>query len=423
MQSNTQMDAAMSTHEENINIKADKKICLALMMSFIVLTLQYVVLIAFNLIDTDIGSSIQLTSKVFVGAAFLYAFPSVFRRNGIKMIAAYSITIAVFFMQYLMFTENREYLLDLLFPFFFICLPAFIYAASIRSLSILKEQMRKTSFVILMLGILLGILILIGKANIGTYSMSLSYYMLMPAIVFTDELISKFSIKVLMHTMLSILIILAFGARGPLFCILGFLFLRFLRNVFKITYRKAILYFGICVAIPLLFFNRNIILSVIDNLLMSVGIQSRSIQLLSQDEIALSGREFIYDTILNQIRDNPIHGIGIAGDRRIIGGYAHNFFLEVLSQFGLILGGILAITVLSLIIRALIVKNKNYVDMISIWVALGFIHLMVSSSYLIDIKFWILVGLLINKALFRYDYLSPERTSIPEEYIREVTYT
>ena len=43
--------------------KDDTKISWALMSSFLILTLQYLVLIYFNLLETSVGSNIQLLSK------------------------------------------------------------------------------------------------------------------------------------------------------------------------------------------------------------------------------------------------------------------------------------------------------------------------------------------------------------------------
>jgi hypothetical protein len=36
-----------------------------------------------------------------------------------------------------------------------------------------------------------------------------------------------------------------------------------------------------------------------------------------------------------------------------------------------------------------------------IWISLGFVHLMVSSSYIVDMKFWIMVGLLANSGIWK----------------------
>lgn len=138
----------------------------------------------------------------------------------------------------------------------------------------------------------------------------------------------------------------------------------------------------------------NEILEYLYNLLLNFGIRSRSIQLFLRDDIYLSGREKIYDDVINGILDKPIQGIGLAGDRQIIGGgYAHNIFIEILANFGVILGSFIILILICLIISSLFTKENKRYNMIIIWISVGFVHLFVSGSYLIEFKFWILLGL------------------------------
>jgi len=102
----------------------DKKISIALMSSFVVLTIQYLILIYYNLIETNTGSYIQLLSKGLVGLTFIYALPAVLRRSKIKFLIVYFVSIFIFLLQYVIFPENRYYVVDLLFPFYFMSLPA-----------------------------------------------------------------------------------------------------------------------------------------------------------------------------------------------------------------------------------------------------------------------------------------------------------
>ncbi|WP_252314143.1 hypothetical protein [Sinobaca sp. H24] len=119
--------------------KDDLKISLALMGSFVILTIQFFVLIYFDLLDTPRAENIQLISKILVGLAFLYAFPSVVRRNKILLLAVYFISILLFIIHYFIFPQNQVYIIGLIFPFFFTCLPAFLYSFSIYNWRILEK--------------------------------------------------------------------------------------------------------------------------------------------------------------------------------------------------------------------------------------------------------------------------------------------
>lgn len=86
----------------------------------------------------------------------------------------------------------------------------------------------------------------------------------------------------------------------------------------------------------------------------------------------------------------------MAADRRILHGnnsYVHNIFIEVLVNFGVVMGGLINVFLLYFAFKPIFIKDIKKSDMIIIWISIGFAHLLVSSSYLIDFKFWIYLGL------------------------------
>ena len=393
----------------------DRKISIAIMASFVILTIQYFILIYFNLLESGAGSRIQLISKGLVGLAFLYALPPVLKRSKVKAIGIYGISISVFLLHYAIFPENRVYIMGLVFPFFFMSLPAFVYALSLRDFEVFKIVMKKSGYVVFSVGLLIGILVLTGRSSVGAYSMSLSYYMLLPTILFLDELMDKFSFKMLILIGLSLLIILSLGARGPLLGIAVFSILKFIRPNSKRTYKRALVHFSLVSAgvIGVIFLEK-IIMSLY-NFLQGLGINSRTLVLLLREDIHLSGRDRIYNIVLEEILERPLLGIGIAGDTRVIGSsYVHNFFIEIIGNFGIIVGIILSIALIILVVKSLLSKEYNRYNLTIIWVSLGFVHLMVSSSYLTDLKFWILLGLLINMLFNRV-----QKSRYTNKYITE----
>lgn len=385
----------------------DRKISIAIMASFVILTIQYFILIYFNLLESGAGSRIQMILKGLVGLAFLYALPPVLRRSKVKAIGIYGISIFVFLLHYAIFPENRVYIMGLVFPYFFMSLPAFVYTLSLRDFEVFKIVMKKSGYIVFIFGLLIGMLVFLGRTSVGAYSMSLSYYMLLPTILFLDELMDKFSLKTLVLAGISLLIILALGSRGAILCVIVFIILKFIRPNSKRTYKRAFGHFSIiCVGVVALIFMEQILMSIY-NFLLRFGINSRSLILFTRENIYLSGRDRIYENVLSEILENSILGIGIAGDTRIIGNsYVHNFFIEVVGNFGVVLGSILSITVLLLIIKSLLTKDTLKYNLFIIWLSLGFVHLMVSSSYLTDLKFWIFLGLMINfnKAVAKRKY-------------------
>jgi len=181
-----------------------------------------------------------------------------------------------------------------------------------------------------------------------------------------------------------------------------FIFLKLIRPGTQISFRKAIGYLVVTVIgfSGLIFYNR--IFESIYDLLLLFGIKSRNITLLLNEGVHWSGRDLLYENVIKEIIENPIMGIGLAGDRGILGGrYVHNFFIEVIANFGFIMGGILLIAFLLLVLKSLIQNNRVKYNMIIIWLCIGFIPLMVSGSYLTSMNFWIFLALILNGLFIR----------------------
>lgn len=387
---------------KNRDVKSDEVISIALMAPFIVLSVQYFILIYFNLIDQNSAAFIQLGSKILVGLIFLYALPVVLKRSMLKSILIFLTAVLVFILNYVLFPVNQIYLNQIIFPLFFMCIPALIYTLSIRDWSVLKIIMVKAGYIVFLVGILISSGVFLGIASIGPYSMPFSYYMLLPAVMFMDELFNKFSLRSVLFVFISLVIILALGSRGAVLCIIIFILLRLICPGDKLNYRGVFSCLGISLLGLTGYLFMGNILQFLNTLFLKFGIQSRSIALFLSEGVYLSGRDKIYALITNKIMANPFWGLGLAGDRAVLEGtYAHNFLIEVVSNYGIIFGVLILAIILYFTVKSLATKSTDEYNMIIIWISLGFVHLMVSSSYLIDLKFWIFSGIVINSLNFR----------------------
>lgn len=382
--------------------KQDKLICIAIMSVFAVLTIQYFVLYFFSLTESSIGSQMQLLSKAIVGFFFLISLKIVLKRNLFVFVNVYILGIIVFLFNYLFFPRNSEALMSIAFSLFFTCLPCFVYSLSIRDKNIFIDIMHKVSIIVFLFGVLIGFLAITNKVSIGTYSMSLSYYILLPAITSLYRFFVKKSIGLILVFTISFLTILALGARGPIMCLSVYIIFAFIKNIKKFTYKSLLLITSTFFAVTLAIIYFNNIITFINNIFLSLGIHSRTLSLLLRDGLHLSGRDKLYDVIIQQIVENPLMGIGIAGDRVIIGGYTHNIFLEILSGFGVILGSIIIVVIVLICYKAMANKNKLNSNINIIWFCLGVVPLLVSSSYLTDFRFWIFIGFALSSITINY---------------------
>lgn len=395
------MNINSDKNNESFTNHQDKIISIAILSSFFILMLQYFILISFKLSSTSIGGSVQLISKGLVGIAFLIALPVVLSRSLKKFILVYLIAILLFLINYVIFFDNRIYLNESFFSIFFICLPSFVYSLSIKNLLIFKYIMKKLSYIIFGIGFILGVLLLSGSVSINIYSMALSYYMLLPTIVFMDNLYEKFSWINFVFMIISILIILAYGSRGAILCLLVFFVIHLIKDKKKLTYKRIFAKFILIGSVLIFLISMNKFLESLYLYLQKFGINSRTLMLLSKEELYFSGRENLYTKVLAEFVKKPILGLGLEGDKVILNGmYSHNFFVEILSHFGFIIGTILIILIVLLMIRAINTKSNINYRIIVMWICIGFIPLFISGSYLTDFKFWIVIGLLINPNLF-----------------------
>ncbi|WP_163583214.1 O-antigen ligase family protein [Gracilibacillus saliphilus] len=381
----------------SVTEKDDKKISIALLSSIVILTMQYFLIVILNLMNTSMVTNIQLISKIIVGLVYLYALPIVVKRSKGKLLLFYFIFVGIFLTHYLLYPDVRSELVSIGVTFFTMALPSFIYALSLRNLNVLKKVMNKASLIVFILGIILGFLIVLKIVDLGDYSMALSYYMLLPALINMDELLSKFSIKSFIILLGSLIVILALGSRGAMICVVIFTILKLIKFEHRLTIKSFLGYSFILFGGGIVLINFEKILTSIYELLLNYGINSRSIKLFLGDDIHLSGRDGLYEKVLKEISLYPLLGRGIGSDRIIIGnGYVHNILLEILINFGVIIGSIIISIILLMLLKILFEKNNLNYNIYIIWIAFGFIHLMVSSSYWSDQKFWILLGLLVN---------------------------
>ena len=272
-----------------------------------------------------------------------------------------------------------------------------IYSWSLRDWAIFQEITEKASAIILILGSILAALIFRGSVSFGTYSMSFSYYMLLPAIIYLNKLFNKPSLKFFSLTALAAVIILSLGARGPFLALAGFSILKLFQTRGNLTAKQLLgrVFLILLGIVAIVYFQE--LLTLIADILADFGIRSRSINLFLRSGVHMSGRDSIYQRALKALVDSPILGLGLAGDRLLVGGsYVHNLFLEILLHFGIIVGSFCLGLFFLLIINILVKGNDLEYELAAIWFGLGFMPLMVSHTYLTAINFWILAGLLLG---------------------------
>lgn len=380
----------------------DREISYAVLFYNVILMGQFFVRLITNNREGIVSDIIKILSIVIQGLIFIKPIRYVFRRNYIKILLLYTTTSLIFLINIIMYNRNIDYILKLIFPFFFMCLPQYIYVISINNYDVFYEQMRKISKLSAFIGILLFLSLATGHYSSEIYSSGISYYILLPILIYISDFMNNpklYSVFILSCLGGALFLI---GSRGPLVSIIIFIILKQfnLRTNNSINFKKIIINVFVLFILILIFLNYRSVLTYMDSISYKYfGIRSRTINLLLNDINYSSGRDVIIDTLTQGIKENPIFGLGLAGDRALMGNpglYSHNIFLELVSHYGIFIGVMLSVFLLFVVIKSLFVKNKVYYELVITWICIGFIPYLFSGSYLKGVDFWIMLALTIN---------------------------
>ena len=192
------------------------------------------------------------------------------------------------------------------------------------------------------------------------------------------------------------LVILLKGSRGPiLWAVIFFLLLIMLRQ--KVVYNlasKFAVFLGLVIGSCVIFF-KDIIRFIVD-LLAAFDIHSRTLNLIAGKSFHLSGRDLVWQGALERIQDRVITGCGLSYVDINPGPYPHNIVLEIILQYGVIVGGILLLILLLLIVNSLLKSSMEDAEIILLFFSVGFLPLLLSGTYSMWPTFWLFVGICLR---------------------------
>lgn len=286
------------------------------------------------------------------------------------------------------------------------CIPAIILGNSCRNWDIVLSGLTVCSpFVI---AIAFAAYFFAGFSVYGEGAMdymSISYYVLTAGCICFYNVLYKMSLIHLPFALLALFIIFAAGCRGALLCIFVFFAIYIYRQIRVIPNAKStkilkIFLIVLCLSVLL---GTTVNIELISDWFEVLGINSRSVTMLSDSTfLEDDARDGIRGVLWEHIIDFPI-GYGLFGDRYITGvysagvEYAHNIFYELWSEFGILLGSFVAVwLILSIARNYLIRSSESKFTVLVILIPYGFIRLFFSGTYLNDVEFFVLLGILLQ---------------------------
>ena len=314
----------------------------------------------------------------------------------------YIAVISFFYISPVIYPETSRFVNDTFSIFAFQTIPLYFIGLTVdfhRDKSILTF-ISKAQLLMTFLFVLLSLLRLINTKMEGE-QMWFAYSILLP-VMFLYYTYSKSKNKLdLFYFLLGVMMILMFGNRGSLLCLiiylLVFLFLNFKNNILLTLY-FILLLGGVYI------FIRPIVVMLM-HLTKMIGLTTRIFDFFMKDALFdyenSNGRNKIHELLWKHII-NDRGGIGYGfGSDRMMGRngkeYAHNLIFEVWMDFGIYIGSFLLILFAFFIIKTFKKvygrEQFNFYLMLLIW-SVG--HSMLSGSYLHDFQIYFFIGFCVN---------------------------
>ena len=298
--------------------------------------------------------------------------------------------------------------------------PWILITYAIRDFRLINKYLYISSYII-MLSVLLNVYLF--KTTIYTglsYTQEYTYMVLPVAIIAISSIFNRIRVHNTILFLVSAVFLFSMGARGPLFSLFLYIILKLILYC-KTNIKKMMRVIPLITAsiILVIIFFKDILNSALI-LFQKLNLGTRSILRILEgtffDDI---NRVLLVKHSRNLIIKYPLFGVGLGTDRIYLaqkmnldfasgntGWYPHNIFLEIILHFGIIIGAILIIYMIK-VFFTVIFKNrdKDAVNVICIFMGIGFFPLLISGSYLTSPLFYALMGF----CLFQYKVLKENK--------------
>lgn len=359
-------------------------------------------IVGHNSIDTAIQ---YVIGTICVGYALCHC-----RVDRVKYILSFILVIAALFLgtKYL-HPGSYAYLQDDMSKVVFSML-SFAVVCAVSDVESIKEGLKISAYISFFYAIVIGLVIsgTLSLDGFGTTYMEYGYNVFPAPVIFTYLYEKEHKRKYLYMTAISLVFILMFGSRGALLYYI--IFFVFYNAVINGVFSRRYIFMIVGMLFIILLLTNSYVVSLIGTLLTNVfGFSSRSIEkILSGTVTSTSGRELLYLPALQLIGKNWILGTGIYSDRSLIymasndvasrgyGHYVHNFFLEIMMDFGVIF----SIIFVAYYIRKFVfcMRNGSYDQkcIVTIFTSLWLFMSLTSGSFWYMPFFWGSLALLIE---------------------------
>ena len=346
----------------------------------------------------SLEAAVPVVSTISI-ALFVLGLVDLLRKASKFVILSTLVTALLWIQTILFFPQNLKYMREEWLQTFIYCLPFMWLGYDFIKQEVFLDYLLPIARVKLILALLVQIIILVNPAADiwGNDYMNAANEMMVGLIAVYYLYIRDRKISDLVLSMVGSVLILTVGSRGGLVAIVFFWTVWWVmnkRSVANNTFLVLLLFLFVVFSGPLM----NAIFSLAE----SFGYSSHIAEKvegggLFNDE----ARTDLFMFFVNYIKESPF-GYGVMGDRALTDGvysrpiYPHNLYLEILTNFGYVVGGIVSFVFTFYLVKFIMRgENKQYSMSVLTLSSIAFVHLMFSGSYWSEQMFFMLVGILL----------------------------
>lgn len=330
---------------------------------------------------------------------FLVALPYIKERIAGSDLLFFLIAALVYCVNLLIYPETREYLLEIAPKFWLSVFPLFFLGLRLDP----EEDLSLLYYVSLINIWLHFVYVLVfgegfsQEQSLYAGSMGRAYMVLPQLQVIFIFVIRKTNFMNLLTMVLGSVYLFTCGTRGAIVCLFVFIFLCV--AAYDFNKKKLLLYIFTAMAMLMILLFYDAILIWMRTVAIGMGMSERIFNYLQSGQFFISNsRNLLAENIVKAIVEKPVLGYGIAGDREHLGVYSHNLYLELMASFGVVQGTMLLAGLVFLIVRAYLKsKNRWTQEWILLLVCAVFLKLFLSSSYLLEGLFFLMLGVCISQ--------------------------
>ncbi|CAK7006172.1 MAG: hypothetical protein PARBB_00852 [Parabacteroides distasonis] len=344
-------------------------------------------------LSPSISIAISIVCSVVFIFMFLYEYKSFKSSVYTKIIILETVVCFLYFISVIRYPTVEKKIIERAIWTLVFCVPMFCLVLQMRNLDVFfSRSVKKAVYVLVLEGFLVFYLTLFGGIEVEKqYNMSFGYMLLFPILFLLSE--SKYSKFNLLLAVLLVIEIMILASRGPLLFIALYILIRYLFD--SKLLKKVILFVLVLLGCTVFYYFGESLLQNVFLFFDTMGFYSRTLEkiLMGIDALEnLSDREIIWEMTRDNILKKPYFGWGIAGELSYTDSYPHSIVLEFLLHYGIFMGFVSLFVLFFAIANSLFV-TKFRSPILLIFLCSGFGHLFLSSTYLIEYKFWILLGI------------------------------